>query len=75
MLLKAAALDANDVDTWYKLGQCYVLEGRYARARKALEEALRLLPGDAEIREKIESLRTIERAAEAERTQSEPPSP
>jgi tetratricopeptide (TPR) repeat protein len=59
LLLEARRLNANDLDTWYKLGQCHFLQGRYSDAERALSEALRLAPGDTEIIEKIRSLRII----------------
>jgi len=62
LLARASELDAEDLDTWYKLGQCRYLQGEHAGAERALREALRLVPGDPEIREKIESLSRIRRA-------------
>lgn len=62
LLARASELDADDLDTWYKLGQCFVLQGRYVDAERALREALRLSPGDTEIREKVDSLSRIRRA-------------
>lgn len=59
LLIEARRLNANDLDTWYKLGQCYFLQGQYSDAEGALGQALRLAPGDAEIVEKIRSLRFI----------------
>jgi tetratricopeptide (TPR) repeat protein len=62
MLSHAGRLDPEDVDIWYKLGQCRFLQGNYGEAKVALREALRLLPGDQEIMAKIASLEALERA-------------
>ena len=58
-LERAAELAPNDLDAWYKLAQCRVLQAKYAEAYAALEEALRLAPGDRELQEKLAALRAI----------------
>jgi 4-amino-4-deoxy-L-arabinose transferase-like glycosyltransferase/Tfp pilus assembly protein PilF len=64
-LQRAAELARDDLDTWYKLAQCRVMQAKYAEAYAALEKALRLAPGDREIQEKLQALSAILRSAAA----------
>lgn len=61
LLLKALRINAADLDTWYKLGQCYFLQGKYGEAEEALGAALRLAPDDGEIKAKLQSLKALRR--------------
>jgi 4-amino-4-deoxy-L-arabinose transferase-like glycosyltransferase/Flp pilus assembly protein TadD len=64
-LLLQALRTEDDLDSWYKLGQCYFLLGDYEKAENALRGALRLAPNDSEIIEKIKGLRALQASLQA----------
>lgn len=59
-LQAALALDGRDPLLWTLLGSLLAEQGRYAEARLKFETALRIQPGFAEARTKLERLRSLE---------------
>jgi len=58
-LLEARRLIPDDVNVWYRLSECYYVQGDYAKTEGALRGALRLAPDDRQIRKNLDDLQTL----------------
>ena len=65
-LLEARRLMPNDSNTWYRLSECYYLQGDLEKTEEALSGALRLEPGDRHMRQNLEDLRALRRQRQSE---------
>jgi Flp pilus assembly protein TadD/4-amino-4-deoxy-L-arabinose transferase-like glycosyltransferase len=67
LLLEARRLIPDDVNVWYRLSECYYIQGDYEKTEAALRGALRLTPEDHNIQKNLDDLERLRRQLKSDR--------
>jgi tetratricopeptide (TPR) repeat protein len=67
LLLEARRLIPDDVNVWYRLSECYYIQGDYEKTEAALRGALRLTPEDHNIQKNLDDLERLRTQLKSDR--------